>query len=69
MFTKLHGMNKAVNKITVEEFAATQLNRRGKQMSYSYIYRLIREHNKGKRNDLWFKYEFEGNKDRIWIIN
>ena len=56
------------NKISVEEFAATQYNRRGKPMSASYIYRLIREDIKEARiKPLWFEYILEGNKDRIWI--
>lgn len=56
------------NKITVEQFAATQLNRRNQPMSASYIYRLIREDIKEIRvKHLWFKYILEGDKDRIWI--
>lgn len=71
-----------MKKVSLKEYAEnynTRLTRRGKPMSESYIYRLIRQHMgtekdpklanppKGLR-ELWFKYEFEGNKDRIWII-
>ncbi len=57
------------NKITVEAFAATQRNRRGHTMSASYIYRLIRETEAGEcTRKLWFKYQFTGDKDRIYII-
>ena len=60
---------KKENKISVEEFAATQRNRRGQPMSASYIYRLIRQDIKEVRiKPLWFTYELEGNKDRIWIV-
>ena len=41
-FIPLCNMKKE-NKISVEEFAATQRNRRGQPMSASYIYRLIRQ--------------------------
>lgn len=45
------------------------LNRRGHKMSYSYIYRLIRETEAGEcTRKLWFKYELTGEKDRIYII-
>lgn len=43
-------------------------NRRGHKMSESYLYRLIRDHSKGnKAPELWFKYIFKGDKDRIFI--
>jgi len=67
-FIPLCNMKKE-NKISVEEFAATQRNRRGQPMSASYIYRLIRQDIKEVRiKPLWFTYELEGNKDRIWIV-
>jgi hypothetical protein len=59
-----------MDKISVEQFAASNklINRRGKPVSPSYIYRLIREHSKGLRNDVPFNYIMEGNKDRIYIV-
>lgn len=48
--------------------------RRGKKMTFSYLYRIIRENEAGQNKDggkpraLWFRYEFEGDKDRIWIL-
>jgi hypothetical protein len=61
--------NKDNNRISVEQFALTQRNRRGQPMSASYVYRLIRRDMKGiEGKPLWFKYELEGEKDRIWII-
>lgn len=46
----------------------TRLNRRGHKMSESYLYRLIRDNHKGiKSPELWFKYIFKGDKDRIFI--
>jgi hypothetical protein len=65
--------NKDNNRISVEQFALTQRNRRGQPMSASYLYRLIRRDMKAKRAgiedaELWFEYELEGPKDRIWII-
>jgi hypothetical protein len=44
------------------------LNRRQQPVSAGYLYRLIREHSKGKRSDIPFEYVMEGNKDRIYII-
>lgn len=66
-----------MKKISLKEYAAKhnpELTRRGKRMSEGYIYRLIRqdlgrdkEHPIATR-DLWFKYELEGPKERIFII-
>lgn len=58
-------------KISVKEFTEQynpRLTRRGKKMSVSYIYRLIRHHQQGVRSDLWFDYIMEGEKDNISII-
>lgn len=59
------------NKISLKEY--TKINpvktRRGKAMSEGYLYRLIREDIKGtSTRSLWFNYELEGDKDRIWIV-
>ena len=58
------------NKISVEQFSALGkvINRRGKPVSPSYIYRLIRKHNKGELNTIPFNYIMEGAKDRIFIL-
>ncbi len=58
------------NKISVEQFAAMGkvINRRGQPVSPSYIYRLIRKHNKGELNTIPFNYVMEGAKDRIYIL-
>lgn len=58
------------NKISVEDYAKTGklLSRRNKPVSPSYIYRLIRKHNKGEISSVPFSYEMTGDKDRIWII-
>jgi hypothetical protein len=58
------------NRISVEEYAKLGeiLSRRHKPVSAGYLYRLIREHSKGKRSDIPFEYVMEGNKDRIYII-
>lgn len=64
-------------KISLKEYADkhnTVLTRRGKKMSESYIYRLIRQElGRDKKHpiatrDLWFTYTMEGDKDRIYII-
>lgn len=66
-----------MKKVSLKEYAEQhnpKLTRRGQRMSESYLYRLIRqdlgcdrtiEH---QTRDLWFKYEFEGPKNRIWIV-
>lgn len=61
---------KKENKISVEEYVKTGKikSRRGKPVSPSYVYRLIREHNKGERTSLPFSYIMEGEKDRIYIV-
>lgn len=60
------------NKVSLKEYADkynTVLTRRGKRMSESYLYRLIREDRSGKGGRvLWFEYVLEGEKDRVWII-
>lgn len=64
-------MSSKTQKISVKEFIDhhnPRLTRRGKKMSASYIYRLIRQHHQGERNDLWFDYAFDGEKDNISII-
>jgi hypothetical protein len=59
-------------KVTVSEFVNKhnrKLTRRGKKMSESYIYRLIRHDIKGLPHpDLWFSYVLEGEKDHIYVI-
>ena len=59
-------------KISVKEFAERhnpKLTRRGKRMSESYLYRLIRHDIHGKPHPpLWFDYVLEGEKDNIFII-
>lgn len=71
-----------MKKVSLKEYAEKyndQLTRRGHRMSESYIYRLIRQHQgteKGEKlanppkglRKLWFKYEFEGEKDKVLII-
>jgi hypothetical protein len=61
---------KKSKKISVEEFAKTGkvLSRRNKPVSPSYIYRMIRRHNQGDILSVPFRYEMEGDKERIWII-
>lgn len=65
--TNFAGMN---NRISVEDYAKTGviISRRGKPVSASYIYRMIRQHIDGKRAVLPFEYELTGDKDRIWIL-
>lgn len=62
----------SVKKVSLKEYAEQhnpQLNRRNQKMSWAYLYRLIREDKAGTlTRPLWFKYEFEGPKDRIWVI-
>jgi hypothetical protein len=59
-------------KVSLLEYADKynkQLNRRGKRMSWAYLYRLIRQDIEGTATrPLWFKYTLEGEKDRIWIL-
>ena len=61
-----------MNKVSLKEYAIKHnpvLNRRGKPMSFGYLYRLIREDIKGiNSRNLWFKYILEGEKDRIYIV-
>jgi len=65
----------AKEKVSVKEYIDDhnpKLTRRGKKMSVSYIYRLIRQDIKGEvgndRRDLWFDYVLEGEKDNIYIL-
>lgn len=59
-------------KVSVKEFIEEynpMLTRRGKKMSYSYIYRMIRQHMNGEnKRPLWFEYVMEGEKDNIYIL-
>lgn len=67
-----------MKRVSLKEYAEKhndKLTRRGHKMSWSYIYRLIRQDigcdkivPKNGTRQLWFKYEFEGDKNRIWII-
>lgn len=71
-----------MKKVSLKEYAEvynTELTRRGHRMSESYIYRLIRQHEGTQKytsmkppvkplRKLWFKYEFEGKKDKVLII-
>lgn len=61
---------KQIKRISVEQFADMGYirNRRGHPVSAGYLYRLIRQHNKGLRADIPFSYEMTGEKDRIFII-
>lgn len=57
-------------KISVEKFAEMGLikSRRNKPVTLSYLYRLIRKHNKKEISSIPFEYIMEGDKDRIWIV-
>jgi hypothetical protein len=57
-------------KISVEQFAEMGVikSRRNKPVTLSYLYRLIRKHNKGEVLTIPFNYIMEGEKDRIWIV-
>lgn len=61
-------------RVSLKEYAERhnpKLNRRGHKMSQSYLYRLIRENEEGKRTgdkSLWFEYIMEGDKDHIYIL-
>lgn len=64
-----------MEKVSVKEYVEKynpKLTRRGKKMSASYIYRLIRNDIKGiqsdDKRDLWFDYILEGEKDNIYIL-
>lgn len=68
-------MEKNVTRVSLKEYADKynpRLNRRGHKMSMSYLYRLIREDQRGerigKKEPVWFKYIMEGDKDHIFII-
>lgn len=62
----------STRKISLREYANKYndvLTRRNKKMSESYLYRLIRQAENGElTRSLWFEYEMEGDKDRIYII-
>jgi hypothetical protein len=57
-------------RVSVEQYVASgaMLSRRGKPVSVSYVYRLIRQYNKGLRTTLPFKFVFTGEKERVWIV-
>ena len=59
-------------EVSIKDYADNYnpiMNRRGFKMSESYIYRLIRQDDKGLNNKkLWFKYIFKGDKNAIKII-
>lgn len=57
-------------RVSVEQYVASGalLSRRGKPVSVSYVYRLIRQYNKGLRAELPFRFVFSGEKDRVWIV-
>lgn len=62
-----------IKKVSLLDYAANhnpKNNRRGHPMTFSYLYRLIRETEEGTcKRELWFKYELDkAHKDRIWII-
>ena len=64
-----------MEKVSVKEYVEKynpKLTRRGKKMSVSYIYRLIRNDIKGisgsDKCELWFDYTLEGEKDNIFIL-
>lgn len=61
-----------MKKVSLKEYAEKHnpvLSARGHVMTWSYLYRLIRETEQGTATRaLWFDYEMEGPKDRIWII-
>lgn len=64
-------MAKKQNKVSLREYADKhnpRLNRRGKKMSWGYLYRLIRlAEKKENKEPLWFDYELEGEQARVWI--
>lgn len=59
-------------RISLKEYAAKYnpvKTRRNHKMSWSYLYRLIRETEAGTcKRSLWFEYELTGEKDRILVI-
>jgi hypothetical protein len=66
------GTKRNLGKVSLKEYAQKhnpKKNRRLQPMSESYLYRLIRKDIAGElTTPLWFEYELEGEKDRIWII-
>lgn len=62
--------NKLPNLISVEQFAALgrMTSRRGHKVSAGYLYRLIRQHEAGERDELPFSYVMIGEKKRIYIV-
>lgn len=60
------------SRVSLKEYAEKynpMLNRRNQKMSWAYLYRLIRQDAAGESTrPLWFKYEFEGPKARIWVL-
>lgn len=61
-----------MKKISLKEYADKHnpvKSARGHKMTWSYLYRLIRQTEDGTATrSLWFDYEMEGPKERIWII-
>ncbi len=68
------GVKTAINskRVSLKEYAEKYnpvLSRRNKPMSWAYLYRLIRQDISGESTrKLWFKYELDGPKERIWVI-
>lgn len=63
---------KGSKKVSMQDYIDNynpKLTRRGTKMSFGYLYRLIRQDIEGTiKKPLWFKYELEGEKKRIWIL-
>lgn len=64
-------MKKEKKEVSLLEYANkhnTVKSRRGHQMTFSYLYRLVRETEKGTATrELWFKYRFDGERDAILV--
>lgn len=69
---KVYSTFAVMTKVSLKEYADKHnevLTRRGKKMSESYLYRLIRQDVRGiNTRSLWFNYIMEGTKDRIFIL-
>ena len=69
---KVYSTFALMTKVSLKEYADKHnkvLTRRGKKMSESYLYRLIRQDMQGiSTRSLWFDYVMEGEKDRIFIV-
>lgn len=67
--SKVHTKTKEVSLLEYADKHNQVLTRRGHKMSFSYLYRLIREHRAGKvKRELWFEYKLNGEKENITII-